>query len=99
LKLNTSTLQVQVAAAYNNDIGITSYVFRNETSQGQADQSDGIDDDPELPDSVLNAVVFYTKSLQVPARRDVTIHRSFLESKFLKMQNAPAATILISQLQ
>ena len=72
LKLNTSTLQVQVAAAYNNDIGITSYVFKNETSQGQIDQSDGIEDDPELPDSVLNGVVFYMKSLQVPARRNVT---------------------------
>jgi CxxC motif-containing protein (DUF1111 family) len=72
LKLNTSSLQVQVAAAYNNDIGITSYVFKNETSYGQPNQSDGIVDDPELPDSVLNAVVFYMKSLQVPARRNVT---------------------------
>jgi CxxC motif-containing protein (DUF1111 family) len=72
LKLNTSTLQVQVAAAYNNDIGITSYVFKNETSHGQANQSDGIDDDPEVGDSILNAVVFYVKSLQVPARRNVT---------------------------
>ena len=72
LKLNTSTLQVQVAAAYNNDIGVTSYVFKKETSYDQPNQSDGYLDDPELPDSVLNAVVFYVKTLQVPARRDVT---------------------------
>ena len=29
-------------------------------------------DDPELPDSILNAVVFYVKTLAVPARRNVT---------------------------
>ncbi|MEO8087176.1 MAG: di-heme oxidoredictase family protein [Bacteroidota bacterium] len=72
LKLNTSSILVQVAAAYNNDIGITSYVFKNETSQGQPNQSDGINDDPEITDSILNAVKFYMQTLQVPARRNVT---------------------------
>jgi CxxC motif-containing protein (DUF1111 family) len=72
LKLNTSTILVQVAAAYNNDIGITSYIFGNETSYGQENQSDGISDDPEIRDSILIAVKFYMETLQVPARRNVT---------------------------
>lgn len=72
LKLNTASVLVQVAAAYNNDIGITSYVFQNETTHGQPDQSDEYSDDPEVTDSILNAVKFYMQSLQVPARRNVT---------------------------
>ena len=72
LKANTSSILVQVAAAFNNDIGITSYVFTNETTYWQPGQSDGIADDPELPDSILNGVKFYMQTLQVPARRNVT---------------------------
>ncbi len=72
LKLNTSSIMVQVAAAYNNDIGITSHVFRNETTYGQPLQSDDLMDDPEISDSILNAVKFYIQTLQVPARRNVT---------------------------
>ncbi len=71
LKANTATLLTQVAAAYNNDMGITSYVFANETTHGQQ-QTDNIYDDPELADSILNAVKFYIQTLQVPARRNVT---------------------------
>ncbi len=71
LKANTATLLTQVAAAYNNDIGITSYVFPTETNYGQP-QDDGQGDDPELADSLLDAVRFYVQSLQVPARRNVT---------------------------
>jgi len=71
LKANTATLLTQVAAAYNNDIGITSYIFSNETSDGQS-QQDNYSDDPELLDSVLNAAKFYVQTLQVPARRNVT---------------------------
>jgi len=72
LKLNTASILVQVAAAFNNDIGITSYVFKHETSQDQPHQSDGYADDPEISDSILNAVSFYMQTLQVPARRNVT---------------------------
>lgn len=71
LKLNTASILVQVAAAYNNDIGITSYVFRDETTYGQDNQSDTLTDDPELSDSVVQAVKFYMQTLQVPARRNV----------------------------
>lgn len=70
LKSNTATLLTQVAAAYNNDIGITSYVFPHETNEGQS-QQDNFSDDPELSDSILNAVTFYVRTLQVPARRNV----------------------------
>ena len=71
LKANTATILTQVAAAYNNDIGITSYVFPKETNYGQS-QNDNLNDDPELGDSILNAVKFYVQTLQVPARRNVT---------------------------
>ncbi|MEO6667959.1 MAG: di-heme oxidoredictase family protein [Ferruginibacter sp.] len=71
LKANTATLLTQVAAAYQQDMGITSYVFPNESSFGQA-QFDGLNDDAELPDSILNGAVFYVKTLAVPARRSVT---------------------------
>ncbi|MEP7142291.1 MAG: di-heme oxidoredictase family protein [Ferruginibacter sp.] len=71
LKANTPNLLVQVASAYNQDMGITNYVFSKESSWGQP-QSDNLNDDPELPDSTINNVVFYIKTLAVPARRNVT---------------------------
>ncbi|KAA5533524.1 c-type cytochrome [Taibaiella lutea] len=71
LKANNPSLLVQVAGAFHQDMGITSYVFPKESSYGQA-QSDGLNDDPELADSLLNATVFYVQTLAVPARRDVT---------------------------
>ncbi len=70
-KANTASILTQVAAAYNQDIGITSRIFPVESSFGQI-QYDGLKDDPELPDSTLNAVRFYAATLAVPARRDVT---------------------------
>ncbi|MBS1744467.1 MAG: thiol oxidoreductase [Bacteroidetes bacterium] len=70
LKANTATLLTQVAAAYQQDMGVTSYVFPSESSYGQS-QYDGINDDAEIPDSVLNGAVFYVKTLAVPARRNV----------------------------
>ncbi|MBP6531878.1 MAG: c-type cytochrome [Bacteroidia bacterium] len=70
-KSNTATILTQVAAAYNNDMGVTSNVFKNETTHGQS-QTDLLQDDPEVPDSVLHAVKFYVQTLQVPARRNVT---------------------------
>jgi CxxC motif-containing protein (DUF1111 family) len=71
LKANTATILTQVAAAYNNDMGITTSVFKNETTHGQL-QADNLIDDPELPDSILQAVKFYVQTLAVPARRNVT---------------------------
>lgn len=71
LKANNPSLLVQVAGAFQQDMGITSYVFPQESSYGQS-QGDGLKDDPELPDSLLNATTFYVQTLAVPARRDVT---------------------------
>lgn len=70
LKANTATLRTQVAAAYNNDIGVTSYVFPIETVSGQM-HMDGLNDDYELADSLIEAVRFYVQSLAVPARRNI----------------------------
>ena len=71
LKANTIDISHQVAFAYQQDIGVTNYIAPKENCDGQK-QDDGLKDDPELPDSILNAVAFYVKSLAVPARRNVT---------------------------
>lgn len=71
LKANTASILTQAAGAYNNDMGITNKIFPLETVDGQP-QMDGLNDDYELPDSILNAVNFYVQTLQVPARRNVT---------------------------
>lgn len=70
VKANVSTVQVQVASAFQQDMGITSSIFPQESSLGQP-QFDGLQDDPEISDSILNATVFYVRTLAVPARRDV----------------------------
>jgi CxxC motif-containing protein (DUF1111 family) len=71
-KANTSTIQVQVATAFQQDMGLTSYVQPKESVYGQ-DQFHNVPDGGgyDLPDSVVDAVAFYVKSLAVPARRNV----------------------------
>lgn len=69
-KCEAPTLDQQVAGAYNEDMGVTSYILRRESSYGQL-QFDGSDDEPEVADSVINAVIFYVRTLAVPARRKV----------------------------
>lgn len=70
LKANNPNLMVQVASAFQQDIGITSYIFPRESSYGQT-QYDGLGDDPEIADSTLEATTFYVRTLGVPARRNV----------------------------
>ena len=70
-KANVPTIIDQIAGALSNDMGITTSLIPVETSFGQP-QDDGLKDDPELTDSVLNALDFYIHTLSVPARRDVT---------------------------
>ena len=70
-KANQPNLLQQVAAAYNGDMGITSFLFPTENSFGQI-QYDNLDDDVELSDSLLYNVAFYVRTLAVPARRMVT---------------------------
>lgn len=70
-KANTATILEQTVMAFNQDMGITTSFLPGESSYGQS-QYDGLNDDPELPDSLLNAVRFYAQTLDVPARRNVT---------------------------
>lgn len=71
LKANAPSLLVQVAGAYHQDMGVTNSIFSSESSYNQS-QYDNLDDDVEIPDSILHAVKFYIQTLSVPARRNVT---------------------------
>lgn len=70
-KANTASIITQVASAFNQDMGLTTSVLPVENSFGQP-QNDGLKDDPEIADTLLNAVKFYAQTLQVPARRNTT---------------------------
>lgn len=72
-KANQPSLLQQTAAAYNGDMGITSFLFPAESSQGQT-QFDSAPNSKsyELSDSLLYSTHFYIRSLAVPARRKVT---------------------------
>ena len=69
-KANQPTLLQQVAAAYNNDMGITTSLFFVENSAGQSQLTEhGVT--PEVSDEILEVVTFYVQTLAVPARRNV----------------------------
>ena len=70
LKANSPSLRLQAAAAYHNDIGVTSPVFVEESSTGQV-QDDLLEDDPEIDEETLQDATFYIQRLGVPARRNV----------------------------
>lgn len=70
-KAGAPTLLQQIASAFNQDMGITNFLFPNESSLGQA-QFDFLNDDSELTDSLLYAVTFYMQTLSVPAKRNVS---------------------------
>lgn len=67
-KAGAPSLLQQAAAAYNNDMGITSTMFKLETCHGQT-QCDTSSDDPEVDLQTLKAAAHYTATLAVPARR------------------------------
>jgi len=72
-KANEPTAEQQIASAFVNDIGITSDVFPGESlSQKQAELYSNPTGrrTPELEESALENVVFYIRTLAVPARRD-----------------------------
>jgi len=69
-KSEAPTLSHQIAAAYNEDMGITNYVLPIESHANQI-QYNGLSDETEVPDSIFNAVVYYVQTLAVPARRKV----------------------------
>jgi CxxC motif-containing protein (DUF1111 family) len=68
-KANVASLVEQVAAAYVEDMGVTSRIFPKEAVAGQDGQDDGLADDPELPDDRLASVTFFLQTVAVPARR------------------------------
>jgi CxxC motif-containing protein (DUF1111 family) len=97
-KANTASILTQVASAFNQDMGITTSVLPVENSFGQP-QYDGLKDDPELPDSLLNAVKFYAQTLAVPARRnttDATIKRGLQLFTLAKCINCHKQTLTTS---
>lgn len=68
-KANTPTLMQQVAAAYQQDMGLTSDHFPKEASDGQPQ---GPAAGPvELSAGILGDVVHYVRTLGVPARRGI----------------------------
>ena len=69
-KANQPTLRQQVAAAYNDDMGITTSLFLTENSAGQPQLTEH-STTPEVSDEILDVVTFYVRTLAVPARRDV----------------------------
>lgn len=72
-KATQPTLKIQVAKAFQEDIGITSSIFPNENNSTEQDRelkgfpSGG---DPEINDKLLNDVVLYCQTLAVPAQRN-----------------------------
>jgi CxxC motif-containing protein (DUF1111 family) len=68
-KANTPNLLQQAAGAYNGDMGITSTIFPAESCEGQYAEcaTHAVEIDPQL----VRAVAFYTRTLGVPARRDL----------------------------
>ena len=72
-KAAVRSVEAQNAAAFNGDLGITSSLHSTEScTDRQLDCLGSISGgSPELEDSKLAQVTFYTRTLAVPARRDV----------------------------
>jgi len=71
-KSNTASIPNQVADAFVNDIGITSYISPDEKLSGsQVALYSGLPNGgtPEIETGFLNDVIFYTAALAMPARR------------------------------
>ena len=65
------TVMVQSAAAYNNDMGITSPLFPVEADYLQTNGSPVIEEEPDITQEILEQVVFYCRTLAVPAARNL----------------------------
>lgn len=68
-KCGAPNLLQQSAGAYNQDMGITNFIFPQESCLGQP-QYDNLNDEVEVSDSLLYAAAFYVRTLAVPARRN-----------------------------
>ncbi len=74
-KANAPTVRVQAAGAFNGDMGITSSLLPDESCTAEQTAcvrapGGGAVGEPEIPDDRLGSVVFYTRTLAVPASRD-----------------------------
>jgi len=72
-KANAPTVEAQTADAFLGDVGITSSLHPDQNcTEAQAECLAAVTGgDPELDDNKLQRVTFYTRTLAVPARRDV----------------------------
>ncbi len=72
-KANVPTVEQQVAGAFHGDIGITTPLFpeQNCPPEQTACRAAPNGGTPEVDDAKLDRVTFYTRTLAVPARRDV----------------------------
>lgn len=72
-KAEQPSVSQQVAGAFNEDMGLTSSLFPHENSS--ANQSNLVTlasgGSPEVTDAIMDAVVLYSQTLAVPARREV----------------------------
>jgi CxxC motif-containing protein (DUF1111 family) len=68
-KANVPNLVQQTAGAYNGDIGITSPLFSAESCEGQYVGCAA--HPPEIDEQTVQDVAFYTRTLGVPARRNL----------------------------
>lgn len=71
-KANVGTVEAQVAGAFHGDMGITSPLF-GEQNCGSADApclGAAGGGSPEIPQDTFDRVVFYNRTLAVPAMRD-----------------------------
>lgn len=73
-KSNQPNIAQQVKSAFSGDMGLTSSLLPNEScSPVQKDCQNAIHGGkPEVPDKIMDKVVFYSSTLGVPARRDAS---------------------------
>ncbi len=72
-KANVPTVEQQVAAAFIGDIGITSTLFPHDNCTSTQTECAGAINGgtPEIEDDIFDQVVFYNRTLAVPARRNL----------------------------
>jgi CxxC motif-containing protein (DUF1111 family) len=68
-KAAAPNLLQQAGFAFSEDIGVTNFIFQEESSNQSAGNTSN--QELELSDSLVYAVAFYIKTLAVPARRNV----------------------------
>lgn len=70
-KANAASLELQTAAAFSGDLGLTSRHFPHENCPAAQQQcAAAIATSPDVTDSQLADVVFYQAALAIPAQRD-----------------------------